>query len=218
MIPRPWLVWLACILACSTRVQALYFYLQAGEQKCFLEDLPNHTIVVGNYKAEEWSDERQAFHMNEALGIQVTVEDLETKEMVVNTRGIPHGKFTFTSHDAGDHQICLRTNASVSWLVSNPRVRLSLDIAIGQSKVDEQDEKDHVHDLAAKVRDLNKRLEDIRNEQQFQREREHEFRSLSEIANSRAVWWSLFQMVVLFATCAWQLRHLRTFFTNKKLV
>lgn len=31
----------------TSPVAALYFYLPAGESKCFLEELPNHTIVVG---------------------------------------------------------------------------------------------------------------------------------------------------------------------------
>jgi hypothetical protein len=92
---------------------------------------------------------------------------------------------------------------------STPQVKLTLDIAVGEAKVDEQGEREHVHDLASKVRDLNKRLEDIRREQQFQREREAEFRDLSDSTNSRAVWWSIFQIVVLFSTCVWQLRHLR---------
>lgn len=92
---------------------------------------------------------------------------------------------------------------------------MHLDIAVGEAKVDEESEKEHVKDLAAKVRDLNHRLGDIRREQQFQREREAEFRDLSESTNSRAVYWSLVQILVLFYMCAWQLRHLRTFFESK---
>lgn len=53
------------------------------------------------------------------------------------------------------------------------------------------------------------KLEDIRREQQYQREREAAFRDLSEDTNSRAVWYTLAQMGVLIATCVWQLRHLR---------
>jgi len=94
---------------------------------------------------------------------------------------------------------------------------MHLDIAVGEAKVDEDGEREHVKDLASKVRDLNSRLADIRREQQFQREREAEFRALSEKTNSRAVWWSLFQLVTLGATCFWQLRHLRLFFESKKL-
>lgn len=86
---------------------------------------------------------------------------------------------------------------------------MHLDIAVGEAKVDEQGEKEHVHDLAEKMSDLNKRLNDIRKEQQYQREREAEFRDLSEATNSRAVWWSVIQLCVLFGACAWQLRHLK---------
>lgn len=64
-------------------------------------------------------------------------------------------------------------------------------------------------DLAGKVRDLNSKLEDIRREQQYQREREEDYRDLSEATNSRAVWYSVAQIIVLVATCAWQLRHLK---------
>lgn len=86
---------------------------------------------------------------------------------------------------------------------------MHLDIAVGEAKVDEQGEQDHVHSLAEKVADLNKRLNDIRAEQQYQREREAEFRDLSEATNARAVWWSIIQLVVLFGACTWQLRHLK---------
>jgi len=86
---------------------------------------------------------------------------------------------------------------------------MHLDIAVGEAKVDEQGEQDHVHDLADKVKDLNKRLEDIRREQQYQRERESEFRALSENTNARAVWFSVIQIVVLLSTAIWQSRHLK---------
>ena len=56
------------------------------------------------------------------------------------------------------------------------------------------------------------KLEDIRREQQYQREREADFRNLSEVTNSRAVWYSVAQIVVLIVTCAWQLRHLKVRF------
>ena len=129
---------------------------------------------------------------------------------------MPKGKFTFTSHEAGDHTICLRSNYTGGWF-STPQVRMHLDIAVGEAKVDEEGEREHVKDLSAKVRELNNRLADIRREQQFQREREQEFRSLSEKTHARAVYWSLLQIVTLLGTCVWQLRHLKGFFESKKL-
>ncbi|ORY92471.1 emp24/gp25L/p24 family/GOLD-domain-containing protein [Leucosporidium creatinivorum] len=195
---------------------ALYFYLDAGENRCFLEELPKDTIVVGHYKAEEWQESTKNYIVNDQLGIQIVVQEVDSGDKVVNTRGLPQGKFTFTSHEAGDHTICLRSNYTGGWF-STPQVRMHLDIAVGEAKVDEEGEREHVKDLAGKVKDLNSRLADIRREQVFQREREAEFRSLSETTNSRAVWWSIAQLITLIATCTWQLRHLRMFFESKKL-
>lgn len=48
-------------------------------------------------------------------------------------------------------------------------------------------------------------------------EREAEFRDQSETTNSRVVRWTLIQLAVLSAACAWQLSHLRSFFIKQKL-
>jgi hypothetical protein len=51
----------------------------------------------------------------------------------------------------------------------------------------------------------------------FYQERESEFRDQSETTNSRVVRWTVIQLVVLSAACAWQLSHLRSFFIKQKL-
>ena len=135
------------------------------------------------------------------------LKELETSHTVVHTRGPSDGRFTFTSHDAGDHSICLSTNYS-SWF-SNTHLRMYLDIVVGSAKPDIEHDRSHISDLAAKVRDLNQKLEDIRREQQYQREREADFRNLSEATNARAVWYSVAQIIVLVGTCIWQLRYLK---------
>jgi len=49
------------------------------------------------------------------------------------------------------------------------------------------------------------------------REVEATFRDASEATNSRAVYWSIIQTVVLLATAAWQMKYLRSYFGDKKL-
>ncbi|KAG9128537.1 emp24p/erv25p- protein [Ceratobasidium sp. 392] len=71
--------------------------------------------------------------------------------------------------------------------------------------------------MADKIRELNHKLAEIRREQQYQREREADFRDLSEATNSRAVWYIVAQIGVLLVTCVWQLRHLKNFFEDHKL-
>lgn len=97
------------------------------------------------------------------------------------------------------------------------QVKLTLDMAIGETSAIESTDKGKMTEISQKVRDLNGRLQDIRREQVFQREREAEFRDQSESTNARVVRWTLLQLIVLGVTCAWQLSHLRAFFIKQKL-
>jgi len=133
---------------------------------------------------------------------------MHSGDTVVKSRGPSEGRFTFTSHDAGDHSICLSTNTTSGWF-SNTHIRLYLDIVVGSTKPDLEHDRSHVGQVASKIRDLNNRLEEIRREQQYQREREASFRDLSESTNGKAVWYIIAEILVLLITCAWQLRHLR---------
>ncbi|KIJ55566.1 hypothetical protein M422DRAFT_151654 [Sphaerobolus stellatus SS14] len=203
------------ILAFVLQIHALHFYLDAGEKRCFIEELPTDTIVEGHYRALQWEETSQKYEPHSELGIQVDVEDMHTGETVVKTRGPSEGRFTFTSHDAGDHSICLQTNYTAGWF-SNTHIRLYLDFVVGSTKPDIEHDRSHVGQVASKIRDLNNKLEEVRREQQYQREREAAFRDLSEETNARAVWYIVAEIVVLIVTCAWQMRHLRKFFEEHK--
>lgn len=175
----------------------------------------------------EWSEPQQKYVENPELGIIVEVQvrrhaslrihppyscltimqEEPSGHVVVKTTGPSDGVFTFTSHEAGDHSICLSTNHT-SWF-SHTHIRLYIDIVVGSTKPNVEHDRSHVSELASKLRDLNQKLEDIRREQQYQREREADYRDLSEATNARAVWYSIAQIIVLLVTCAWQLRHLK---------
>lgn len=244
------LISLCLLLFLSATANALHFYLDTNEKRCFLEEVPSNTVVegmparppdpfgssgtdivsptVGHYKALEWSEREQKYVDNPNLGVLVEVDvcsrgpitiileviliiihqEIATGHNVVRTRGPNESRFTFTSHDSGDHSVCLSSNYGATWF-SNTHIRLYLDIVVGSTKADHEHDRSHVSELSAKLRDLNQKLEDIRREQQYQREREANFRDLSELTNSRAVWYSMAQILVLVLTCGWQLRHLR---------
>ncbi|KAK3956786.1 emp24/gp25L/p24 family/GOLD-domain-containing protein [Pseudoneurospora amorphoporcata] len=212
------------LLSLGAVAQALHFFIDGTSPKCFYEELPKDTLVVGHYTAEEWDDQRHSWQKHDGINIFISVDELfDNDHRVVSQRGGPGGKFTFTAADAGDHRICFTptsTSGRSSWMsVSNPNggIKLTLDMAIGESSAIESADKGKLQDLATRAKDLNNRLQDIRREQVFQREREAEFRDQSESTNARIVRWVLIQLVVLGVTCAWQLSHLRTFFIKQKL-
>ena len=47
------------LLVCQT--QALYFYIDGPSQKCFFEELPKDTLVVGSYKATQWNEQSRSY-------------------------------------------------------------------------------------------------------------------------------------------------------------
>lgn len=54
--------------------QALYFFLDGTTQKCFYEELPKDTLVVGHYTAEEFDDQRNAWWKHDGISIFITVD------------------------------------------------------------------------------------------------------------------------------------------------
>lgn len=80
---------------------------------------------------------------------------------------------------------------------------------MGAARHDQDHDRKHAGQVSDKLRDLTDKLRNIRREQQYQREREAEFRNLSETTNSRAMWYMVIQLVVLVTTCYLQLRNLR---------
>ncbi|KAL7623376.1 emp24p/erv25p- protein [Parahypoxylon ruwenzoriense] len=211
------------LLMLGSVAHALYFFLDGTQSKCFFEELPKDTLVVGHYTAEEWDDNTHSWSKHDGISIYISVDEIfDNDHRVVSQRGQSSGRFTFSAADAGSHKLCFTPSSSSGrpgWLSAhqpNGGIRLALDLAIGSSEIESTD-KTKLQDISQRVRDLNGRLQDIRREQIFQREREAEFRDQSESTNSRVVRWMFIQIVVLGITCAWQLSHLRSFFIKQKL-
>ncbi|KAJ9642458.1 emp24p/erv25p- protein [Coniosporium apollinis] len=213
------------IAALILPTNALYFYMDSTQPKCFFEELPKDTLVVGHYTAEQWDPHTRTYRPSPDLRIHITVEEVfDNDHRVVSQTGDSKGRFTFSAADSGDHRLCFTpVGATVGggWLSSGePReggIKFNLDLVIGETSKIESTDKGKIADIVQKVRDLNLRLQDIRREQVFQREREAEFRDQSESTNARVVRWTLVQLAVLGVTCAWQLSHLRAFFIKQKL-
>ncbi|KAK2612361.1 emp24p/erv25p-related protein [Conoideocrella luteorostrata] len=212
------------LLSLASAAQALYFYVDGANPKCFFEELPKDTLVVGHYSAEEHDDRVNAWQQHSGISIYISVDEVfDNDHRIVSQRGSSSGRFTFTAHESGDHKICFvpsSTSGRSSWLSArspNGGIKMRLDLVIGETGSIESSDKDKLQDIASRVKDLNARLNDIRREQVFQREREADFRDQSEATNSRVIRWIIIQLVIIGITCAWQLSHLRSFFIKQKL-
>ncbi|KAI1301616.1 Transmembrane emp24 domain-containing protein eca [Halotydeus destructor] len=196
----------------------LYFHIQEGERKCFIEEIPDDTLIVGNYKCQLFDPNTGGFAPSSpGIGMHVEVRDPDDK-MILSKVYSSDGKFSFTSHTPGEHVICLYSNTS-SWFAGS-QLRVHLDIQVGEHAVDyaQVAQKEKMSELQLRVRQLLDQVEQITKEQNYQRYREERFRLTSESTNSRVLWWSLAQTVILITMGFWQMKHLKSFFEAKKLV
>ena len=55
-------------------VQSLYFYIDGTTPKCFFEELPKDTLVVGHYSAEEFDNDLKMWKKHDGLNIFISVD------------------------------------------------------------------------------------------------------------------------------------------------
>jgi len=213
----------------------IYYLMEQGQLKCFIEEVPKDTLVLVRFKGQETKDgevqpgvQFQGTPMNNdnqqqvpsgQTGLKVTVTDPEGVQSLQRVLGL-EGRFAFTSQLGGEHKICLTLNTPAGWFSEKMKLKLHLDIETGESATDYEDlaKSEHLSALEVEVRRLNDRIKDIRSEQNYQRAREMDFRDTSEETNTRVVWWSIIQTLILVGAGMWQISHLKKFFKTKKLV
>ncbi|GBM56071.1 Transmembrane emp24 domain-containing protein eca [Araneus ventricosus] len=206
------------ILSYLSVSSALYFHISETERKCFIEEIPDETLVVGNYKCELFDPKTGGF-MPSSPGIGMHVEIRDPQEKVILSKVYSsEGKFSFTSSLPGEHVICLYSNTT-KWF-SGSQLRVHLDIQVGEHAVDYGNvaQKEKLTELQLRLRQLLDQVEQISKEQNYQRYREERFRQTSESTNQRVLWWSISQTAILLLMGFWQMRHLKSFFQAKKLV
>ena len=127
---------------------------------------------------QHWNDGTRSFVTDNSIGLYITVEEVfDNYRRIVAQKGDVKGRFTFTAGESGEHRLCfqpLNAKGTHGYLQSGQEVggvKLTLDIAIGETSNIESADKGKIQDIVGKVRDLNGRLQDIRREQVFQRVR-----------------------------------------------
>ncbi|KHJ49158.1 Emp24/gp25L/p24 family protein [Trichuris suis] len=230
----------------ASQTVALYFLISETERKCFVEEIPDQTMVIGNYKVSVYDPQTKKYSQLSGLGMHVEVTDPDG-HVILSRLYTNEGRVTFTSSKPGEHVICLFSN-STRW-VSGTMLRVDFNVQVGDHAQDYAKiaVKERLNDLQLRIRQLIDQVDQMTKEQNYQRVsnlkilivytevpsedgkrqlpkartqqyREEMFRQLSESTNQRVLWWAIAQTAVLILTGIWQMRHLKGFFEAKKLV
>ncbi|XP_026932688.1 transmembrane emp24 domain-containing protein 9-like isoform X2 [Acinonyx jubatus] len=196
------------LLALMGLGDAFYLEVRELEEKCFIQEIPDGTVVIGNYKTELYDPAMEKYQPSpQWINLFVFVKDPENKNLLARQYG-PQGSFTFTSQSPGEHQICLHLESIRFALFYDGKLAIHLDMQLGERSNDyaEFAAKDKLTQLHLRVQQL------------VEQWREERFRQTSESTNQRVLWWSILQTFILVATGVWQMQHLKSFFKAKKLV
>lgn len=211
--------WTLLILSVISVANALHFYVNTDETKCFYEELPKDTIAVGKFAVYEFDENVNDYVENMSnLKLEITVDEtFHNNHRVVSQRNSPVGQFTFTSLDSGEHKFCI-TPKHTNWS-KKAKHRVFFDLIVGDAKplVDSKRDSD-VSFLTMKTNELIMKLNNIKREQSLLRLKEATFRDISENVNSSTTKWTIIQLIVLVGTGLWQLSYLKNFFVKQKVV
>lgn len=109
---------------------SFYFILKEGEKKCFFEEVPKDTLIVGTFRTEDTEETLKAKGQNtnfadsienKNFGIQIMVID-PYHQVVLSQVFEKQSKFAFTSSTGGNHEICFQTDTS-AWFNPSSYVR-----------------------------------------------------------------------------------------------
>ncbi|XP_069779153.1 transmembrane emp24 domain-containing protein 11-like [Narcine bancroftii] len=199
---------------------AFYFHQGEKEEKCIIEDIPADTLVTGQYKIQSWDFATHAFLPSApGLGLFVNVRGPNEQILLHKLYG-PESKFTFQSHSQGEHYICLISNSTKLAVFAGNRLRINLDIQVGEHSTDEfpNEAENKMNDVEERIQHLIEEMQYISKQQDYQRSREEEFRQISEGTNNSILCWAVIQTIILLTMGIWQMKHMKHFFIDKKLV
>lgn len=203
-------IWLLGLFIWGT--SGLHFYLQEKHEKCFMIDVPGGAVVLGIYNLLDPPSESQPTE-----GVIIKVYDTK-KNIMLERLAREKGKFSFTTSERGQHRTCMIPTSS-SWF-SNKKVRFELSLENTHEEVSHEHlaQKEHITHLQEIVNGVNDRLGDIVKMQEYSREKEAEFKDESEEINSRIMYFTIFQTLIIAGSGAWQIWSLRNFFISRKIL
>ncbi|XP_004847511.1 transmembrane emp24 domain-containing protein 11-like [Heterocephalus glaber] len=199
---------------------SFYFHSEEREEKCIIQDIPSETLITGTFKIQQWDLDRHDFlEAAPGLGMFVTITSYMEEVLFSKLFG-SQGTFYFTSYSPGEHIICLESNSTRLMSFGGSRLRIHLDIRVGEHDLDAAiaQAKDKVNEVTFKLEHLIEQIEQILKEQNYQRDREENFRTTSEDTNGNVLWWALAQTFIFISVGIFQMKYLKDFFIAKKLV
>ncbi|KAI9521292.1 hypothetical protein NQZ68_007606 [Dissostichus eleginoides] len=168
------------------------------ERKCFMEKIPNETMLIGNYRTRLFDGQRDEYlPVSQNITLSVQFKDPNDKLVLSRSHG-SEGSFRFRSKEPGGYQICLQANCSQHPLPAGVLLAVHLDLrAAGRTN--------NYAEIAAllRVRQLMEQVLQIQQEQKYQRLMERDSLEVTENTNMWIFWWPVARSLYVVFIIIW---------------
>mmetsp|Transcript_4409 Transcript_4409/g.7256 ORF Transcript_4409/g.7256 Transcript_4409/m.7256 type:complete len:217 (+) Transcript_4409:32-682(+) len=199
--------------------QCFTMTIPARSEECFYETILKGTDVGMEFLVTSGG----------ALDIDATVTGPPTGEGLYAARKETEGKYYFVTHLKGEYTFCFSNKmssvtektVSVQINVGKQRSEEEIILSILSGRENDDDEEATipvVSPLQSSILQLADGLHAVQGEEKYMRMRERAHRDTSESTNSRILYWSIFENVVLISISVWQVYYLKRFFEVKRAV
>jgi len=120
-----------------------------------------------------------------------------------------------TTGTESQHQLCVKPEGTLK-----KPVVFSLSLSLGHSDTyyEEMAAAEHLDRLQLEVVKLTDQLAQILDEADYMKEREVEFHEMTESMHRNAQWWPILQICILLLTGIFQVKNLKRFFQQQKML
>mmetsp|Transcript_46409 Transcript_46409/g.84970 ORF Transcript_46409/g.84970 Transcript_46409/m.84970 type:complete len:221 (+) Transcript_46409:131-793(+) len=189
--------------------EAAYFHVHEGEEKCFMENVPEGQVLTVKYRHIE----------NPGVECKLVFKNPQNTEVhskVIASDQLQAAQAAYMAKVAGEHRICIQCQGSKWFQTTVLKWELSVDMG-DTSFFRSPATAGEVQGVQKTIMSTLARAEAISAENEYEKSTEMDFRNMSERVNSHIVGVSVFIMVIEMGLCVWQIMHLRDFFRREKL-
>ncbi|TPX35994.1 hypothetical protein SmJEL517_g01856 [Synchytrium microbalum] len=162
------------------------------DKQCFFESLKRGDRLDLSYQVAEGG--------NLDIDFWIITED---NRLVFNANKEATATYGFNAERDGRFEYCFSNQMTsvadklVSFTVQGPDEQIRLQQKMGQTE-------EVAEPLQKEIEHLANGLRAVRDEQSYMVARERAHRYTAESTNSRVMWWSLFESIMLIGVCLWQ--------------
>lgn len=189
-------------------VGAIKFHLAPDSARCVSEQIPAKSLLTGDWDLAEVDGANNGSHssMVEIRGPDGAV--------LFRKRDRDDGHFAVTAAHEGMHQVCVTSNGTKT----SRQVTLNLKTALEVADHDTVAKKEHVEAIEAELDRMKKMAVHVYEEMLYMRTRSDQQHATNASTRGRLLWVEVVMMLAVLAMGFWQIRYLRNYFKQKKVI